>query len=187
MTGYRLRCQLLAPVSVQEAFAVFEDPRNLARITPPWLEFRIQTPNPVMQRGARFDYTFRWNSLPLRWKTIITEYEPPFFFIDEMLKGPYAHWRHRHTFHPSEEGTVVTDEVDYALPLGKLGRLMHRLIVAQQLKEIFHYRQLSLNEMLCGGKAHWTEPSITELGATESPRQNPPSGTASPETRRRAV
>lgn len=177
MTAYTLRCQMLAPVSVQEAFAVFEDPRNLARITPPWLNFSITSPDPRMRKGAEFDYLFRWNGLPLKWKTLITAYEPPFFFTDEMLKGPYVYWRHRHTFHPGEEGTVVTDEVDYMLPFGKLGALAHRLMVAHQLKEIFRYRQLSLNEMLCGGKAHWTEPSIAPS------HQTPPSGTASPGTR----
>jgi ligand-binding SRPBCC domain-containing protein len=182
MTSYTLRCQMLAPVSMRDAFAVFEDPRNLARITPPWLDFRILTVDPLMRLGAELHYQFRWHGLPLQWKTLISEYEPPFFFTDEMIRGPYALWRHRHTFHPTEEGTVVTDEVDYALPFGRLGALVHRLVVAAQLKEIFRYRQSALNELLYGGRAHWTEPSIRE-----QPPQNPPSGTASPETHTHAV
>jgi ligand-binding SRPBCC domain-containing protein len=181
MNAYTLRCQMLAPVSIRDAFAVFEDPHNLARITPPWLNFRILSPDPKMHQGAEFDYLFRWKGLPLKWRTRITEYEPPFFFVDEMLKGPYLYWRHRHTFHPSEDGTVVIDEVDYMLPFGRLGSVVHQFAIARQLKEIFHYRQLSLNEILCGGKAHWTEPSISPS------RRTPPSGTASPGTHTRAA
>lgn len=162
MKIYTLRTQMQAPVSIREAFAVFEDPRNLATITPPWLNFSILNPNPVMERGAEFDYLFRWMNVPLKWKTIITAYEPPFFFVDEMARGPYKLWRHRHEFHPGEEGTVVTDEVDYALPLGWLGEKAHDLVVARQLKEIFKFRQMSLNDMLCGGRARWTEPAISE-------------------------
>ncbi len=158
-----LRTQMIAPVSVKEAFAVFEDPRNLARITPPWLNFRIVTPEPiVMAKDAVFDYTLQWLGLPLRWRTLITEYEPPFHFVDEQTKGPYVLWRHRHRFHPTEEGTLVSDDVDYILPLGPLGRAAHKAVVAAQLKKIFRFRQDALNQMLCAGKARWTDPAVTE-------------------------
>lgn len=154
---------MVAPVSVQEAFEVFEDPRNLARITPPWLNFRITTPEPiVMKKDAVFDYTIRWLGIPIGWRTLITEYEPPFLFVDEQTQGPYTLWRHRHTFHPSEEGTLVSDDVDYILPFGFLGGIAHRLAVGNQLKSIFRFRQSALNQMMCGGKARWTDPVITE-------------------------
>jgi hypothetical protein len=152
---------MIAPVSVKEAFEVFEDPRNLERITPPWLRFRIVTPEPVvMKKDAVFDYTIRWLGLPIRWRTLITEYEPPFVFVDEQTSGPYTLWRHRHTFHPSEEGTLVSDDVDYILPMGRLGVMAHKVAVARQLKEIFRYRQETLNQMMCKGKARWTDPAI---------------------------
>jgi ligand-binding SRPBCC domain-containing protein len=182
MKIYTLRCQMQAPVSMRDAFAVFEDPRNLSKITPPWLGFNLLNPNDAMCKDAFFNYTIRWMHLPWRWKTRISEYEPPFFFTDEMVRGPYAMWIHRHRFHPTVDGTLVTDEVDYALPLGILGTLAHRILVADQLKEIFRYRQLALNEMMCGGRAKWTDPVIIE-----KPPQSPPSGTANPETRKHVV
>lgn len=162
MSIYTLKTQMWVPQSVKDTFAVFEDPRNLGRITPPWLTFRMLTRDPVMQLDSVFDYELRWNGLPIRWRSLITDYEPPFFFVDLMAKGPYRFWRHKHTFHPTEEGTLVTDEVDYAMPLGWLGELAHKLHVSKQLKEIFRYRQMSLNEVLAGGNARWTEPTIIE-------------------------
>lgn len=182
MKVFTLRCQMQAPVSMRDAFAVFEDPRNLAKITPPWLNFQLLNPEEPMAKGALLNYRFRWMNVPLRWKTVISEYEAPFFFTDEMVSGPYSLWIHKHRFHPTEEGTLVTDEVDYALPLGVIGALTNKFVVANHLKEIFRYRQMSLNEIMCGGRAHWTDPVIIE-----KPPQNPPSGTANPETRKHVV
>lgn len=143
-----LEREMIAPVSVQEAFAIFENPYNLAKITPPWLNFKILTPDLQMRLGAEIDYEFRWMGIPLYWKTRITEYEAPFHFVDEALKSPYLLWRHRHRFRPSPDGTVISDRVDYALPFGILGAAAHALIVRRQLDQIFDYRQKIVAEML---------------------------------------
>ncbi len=139
---------MISPVSLQEAFAVFENPYNLAAITPPWLNFRILTPNLQMHLGAEIDYEFRWMGIPLLWKTRITEYEPPFHFVDEALKSPYLLWRHRHTFRPRAEGTLISDQVDYSLPFGFFGNAAHSLVVRKQLDQIFDYRQKIVAQML---------------------------------------
>ncbi|MEO8129164.1 MAG: SRPBCC family protein [Bryobacteraceae bacterium] len=139
---------MTSPVAVREAFAVFENPYNLARITPPWLNFKILTTDLRMGLNAEIDYEFRWLGIPLRWKTRITEYEPPFHFVDEALKSPYLLWRHHHSFRPSPEGTVISDRVDYRLRFGVFGRAAHWLIVRRQLNQIFDYRQKAIAEML---------------------------------------
>lgn len=145
MKIYTLERRITVPAAVAETFAFFEDPSNLARITPPWLGFRILSPEPVAMRyGAEIDYRIRVAGIPLVWKTLITEYEPPFLFTDQQVAGPYRYWRHRHEFHPSPQGTVVRDRVDYALPLGFIGRLAHWLYVRRKVQEIFEYRAEAL-------------------------------------------
>ncbi len=147
---YVLTCQIKAPVSLSQAFAVFESPYNLARITPAWLNFRIITPGEViLRKGAEIEYQVRWLGIPMSWKTVISAYEPPAFFEDEQARGPYAHWRHRHSFEEVEDGTVISDRVEYALPLGSLGRLAQP-IVSRQLRGIFEYRQRALPPLLGG-------------------------------------
>ena len=136
---------------MREAFAFFENPRNLARITPPWLDFRIVSPARIqLRKGAELEYQIRLMRVPLRWKAVIAEYEPPFFFVDEQVHGPYAYWRHRHDFRPGEFGAMVSDRVEYALPLGPLGELARWLFVERQLRAIFDYRQALLGEILSG-------------------------------------
>ena len=87
------------------------------------------------------DYRVRVAGLPLRWRTLITAYEPPSRFVDEQLKGPYSFWHHTHEFVEVPEGTLVRDTVRYALPLGALGDLAAGAFVAADLEDIFRYRR----------------------------------------------
>jgi ligand-binding SRPBCC domain-containing protein len=157
---YVLECELLTPASLEDTFAVFENPYNLAKITPPWMGFRIVTQGLEMRRGALIDYELRWLGLPLRWKTQITAYEPPFYFVDEALTSPYRFWKHAHTFRRTEAGTVVADRVEYDLPLGLLGKAAHAVIVGKQLRGIFGFRQRAIAELLGGHEVEPPAPSI---------------------------
>jgi hypothetical protein len=153
---YVLSCHIQAPVPIGQAFAVFESPYNLARITPPWLRFRITTPEPVtIRQGAEIDYEIRWLGLPVAWKTIITAYDPPNSFEDRQASGPYAFWRHRHGFEAKAGGTLISDQVEYALPMGTLGRVAHALAVGRQLRGIFEYRGKQLAPLLGGDPARY--------------------------------
>ncbi|MBN1211846.1 MAG: SRPBCC family protein [candidate division Zixibacteria bacterium] len=127
---------------LEEVFAFFERPENLSKITPSSLGFEILTPEPIaMQTGAIIDYTVKPLGTRLHWRTLITNYEPPYKFVDVQLKGPYKFWHHTHTFEQTVEGTLITDRVRYILPFGFLGRLAHGLLVKRQLEYIFDYRR----------------------------------------------
>ena len=127
---------------LKEVFTFFECPENLSLITPPSLGFNILTPQPVeMREGALIDYTIKMHGIPTHWITMITDYDPPYSFVDVQIKGPYRFWHHTHTFEEAEEGTRITDEVKYILPFGFLGRLINGLTVENQLRDIFDYRK----------------------------------------------
>ena len=147
MTVHVLEREMIAPVSLQDAFSIFENPNNLALITPPWLNFRILTPDVVMREGALIDYTIRWLGLPMRWRTLISRYQPPYEFVDEQVRGPYRLWRHRHTFHAVNGGVLARDRVEYVLPFGPVGELAHALVVRRQIEQIFDYRERKLSEL----------------------------------------
>lgn len=149
MYVYTLRCTMSAAKSVQDTFRIFEDPYNLAKITPPWLSFNVTSKDRVvMAKDAEITYTIKWLGLPMHWKTVIRDYKPPQLFVDEQAEGPYKLWRHTHTFRETERGTLVGDQVEYALPLGPLGRIAHAVMVRKQLLGIFEYRQRKLGELL---------------------------------------
>jgi ligand-binding SRPBCC domain-containing protein len=55
--------------------------------------------------------------------TIARSRRRPNYFVDEMVQGAFNRFRHEHHFKQMDEGTVMTDVVDYSSPLGVLGRL----------------------------------------------------------------
>jgi len=145
------RKQVLAS-PVEPVFDFFRAPENLALITPRWLDFKILTPLPLeMKEGTVIDYTIRWLGFPVRWKTLITDYQPPLRFVDQQIQGPYSFWHHTHTFVQKGENTEMTDEVRYALPFPVIGEMLHMLIVQQQLQVIFDYRARAIAEIFPSG------------------------------------
>ena len=127
--------------SREKVFRFFADAMNLEEITPPELNFKIITAQPIdIKKGALIDYRLKLRGIPLTWKTEITEWNPPHSFIDTALKSPYKQWIHRHTFAENQSGeTVMKDVVRYRLPLEPLSDLAH-FIVKKELKYIFDYR-----------------------------------------------
>lgn len=142
MKIYQLHHSQVIKKSLPDVFSFFENPANLKKITPPNLGFQILTPTPIqMGEGCLIDYTVRILGLPIRWTSLIAEYDPPYKFVDVQLKGPYSFWHHTHLFKEHPEGTQIEDVVRYCLPFGILGQLMHGLLVQRQLQSIFDYRE----------------------------------------------
>jgi ligand-binding SRPBCC domain-containing protein len=132
----------------EEVFAFFESPWNLEAITPPWLRFEIvDTTDETMRVGTEITYRLKWQGIPMRWRTRIAECEPGMMFADEMTRGPYRRWYHRHSFTAVPGGVEVVDVVEYELPLGWLGRLVHAALVRAQLEAIFDYRTTAVAEI----------------------------------------
>jgi ligand-binding SRPBCC domain-containing protein len=132
-----------------EVFPLFADARNLERITPPFLTFRVLTPGaPAMRAGTELDYQLRLHGLPLRWRTRIEVWDPPRRFADRQLAGPFRLWHHTHDFEPDGDGTRMRDLVRYALPLGPAGAAAHAAFVRQDLARIFDFRRVAVEQLV---------------------------------------
>jgi ligand-binding SRPBCC domain-containing protein len=135
------------PRPLEEVFAFFSDAFNLESITPPRLHFHVVTPRPIaLKPGALINYKLRLNGIPLSWTTRIETWNPPHEFSDIQLSGPYKLWSHTHTFTAKNGGTTMTDHVDYELPLGPLGELVHKAWVRRDVSSIFAYREKMIRQ-----------------------------------------
>ena len=140
----RLQSETLVRAPLDATFAFFADASNLERLTPPWLQFSIRTPMPVvMQAGLEIEYRIRLYGVPILWRSRIDEWEPGVRFVDRQVAGPYKWWRHEHLFEPAGDATRVIDIVEY---LPRAAWITTRL-VRRDLERIFSYRRTALRQI----------------------------------------
>jgi uncharacterized protein YbjT (DUF2867 family)/ligand-binding SRPBCC domain-containing protein len=141
MSTHRLLARQFVARPVDEVFTFFAEPENLRRLTPASMRFEFLTDDRAMRQGLEIDYRLRpLLGIPVGWKTRIDAYDPPRSFQDTQLRGPYSKWEHRHTFEAVDGGTLITDEIEYAVPFGPLGDVVNRLAIRDELRRIFGYR-----------------------------------------------
>jgi ligand-binding SRPBCC domain-containing protein len=145
-----LKRTIKLPISVEEAWNFFSNPRNLQKITPENMGFNITSEffKQKMYAGQIITYIVRpMLGIKMNWMTEITQVKDKEFFIDEQRVGPYKIWHHQHHFKAIDGGVEMTDIIDYVVPLGFLGRLVEPILVRKKLKEIFDYREIKMDEM----------------------------------------
>jgi ligand-binding SRPBCC domain-containing protein len=87
----------------------------------------------------------------------IVAYERPRFFVDEMQRGAFARWRHAHHFVAQHGGTLMIDDVDFASPLGVLGKLADALLLNSYMTGFLvrhnrHFKQFAESEAIERGE-----------------------------------
>lgn len=150
MKTYVLEREQVIQATLDEAWQFFSSPENLEELTPDNMGFDIITPRPLpqMHEGQLIEYKVRpILNIPIYWKTEIINVVDRRSFADTQLNGPYKLWHHTHTFKEVPEGILMKDKVEYALPLGVLGRIAHSLFVKNKLKNIFDYRYKTVEKL----------------------------------------
>ena len=163
--GFSYHTEQWLPYPVEAVFAFFTDPDNLPALLPAWQQARIERvvlvppPKPVTAggeagfagNGTRLTLSFRpFRGLPLRlrWEAEITDFSWNGQFCDRQVRGPFAWWYHCHRLRAVDrhgiDMTLIVDHVEYALPLGFLGRLAHSLFLRSRIESLFNYRQRQL-------------------------------------------
>lgn len=143
MKVYNLTRTQILPISVAEAWDFFSTPKNLSKITPEHMGFEILYISGGEKAYAGQIIRYNVSVLPgikMHWVTEITQVKEGVHFIDEQRFGPYALWHHQHHFKAVPSGVEMTDEVNYGIPLGILGRLAHFLFVRGEVNRIFDHR-----------------------------------------------
>jgi ligand-binding SRPBCC domain-containing protein len=133
---------------LDEIFDFFSHAENLDKITSSDLDFSILTPSPIsMQVGTLIDYHIKLMGVPFFWRTLISDWEPPYRFVDQQLKGPYVFWRHEHTFVQHEGYVLMTDRLHYLSPGWIFEPLIDRLFVRPQIEKIWAFRRRCFDEL----------------------------------------
>lgn len=146
---HQIRVQQFLPITKEKAWEFLSDPSNLKVITPSYMGFKILSgADKKAYPGQIIQYTVSpLLGIPMRWVTELTHVVPGSYFVDEQRFGPYAFWHHKHFIHTTENGVKMEDIVDYKLPMGVIGKIIHWIYVKRKLKQIFSYREDKLKEL----------------------------------------
>lgn len=159
------------PQPVETVFDFFADPDNLPSLMPAWQKARIEKkvlvqpvqPHPSGRRlvaaagtGSRITISFRpFRRLPLRvrWVAEIVDFSWNHHFCDQQIRGPFGFWKHCHYLRSVDKRggadiTLVVDDVEYEMPFGFLGDIVHKMFVRRHLEDAFAHRQARTAEVL---------------------------------------
>jgi ligand-binding SRPBCC domain-containing protein len=99
----------------------------------------------VLALGDTVTWQARHFGVPWRMTSRISAFEPPSYFVDEQVDGPFRGWRHAHHFEPDGHGaTVMRDVVDFTAPLRPLGTVVERLVLDRYLRRLIQARNAHL-------------------------------------------
>jgi len=144
MKVYYKEWQSEVPLPLPQVWDFFSRPENLAKMMPDEMGFNILSDiaGVPMYEGMMLRYRVApILNIPMDWCTEITKIEKHKYFVDDQRSGPYAMWHHEHHFQETPTGTLMTDKLHYAIPLGPFGQMAHWLFVEKKIEEIFMMRE----------------------------------------------
>lgn len=135
------RKTIRVPVPVETLFGWHERPGAFERLSPPWDKPKVLEQTGGIRDGAKVVLQVHAGPIPTTWRLKHQDYIANAQFRDVMVSGPFAHWVHTHAFRADGPGaSVLDDHIEYALPLGALGRAVAGGYSADTLARVFAYR-----------------------------------------------
>ena len=140
MNTRRFEMTSTLPATVDAVMRFHQDPRALARLTPPPIIMQLHRDERRSLTAGELEFTLWFGPIPIRW---LARHEPgptPHSFADSQVKGPLAYWRHEHIFAEVEGGVQLTDRIELAHRRGLPGVLTRLAFDGQPLRLLFAYR-----------------------------------------------
>ena len=146
---HEIRLEQWVPQSIEKTFSFFKEAKNLEKITPEFLKFKVlKQSTQTIQEGTKISYRFSLHGFPVTWQSQITDWKPSRKFSDIQVRGPYSHWHHTHEFDEKNGGTLVRDQVTYKVPFGVLGDIIIDPFIRKDLEKIFNHRRKVIQSIM---------------------------------------
>jgi ligand-binding SRPBCC domain-containing protein len=86
--------------------------------------------------------TWKAKHFGIKWKmqTAVSKYQFPFYFVSEMVKGPFKKVHHQHIFKENGMITTMTDVFEFEAPLGILGKTAEWAFLERHMKKVLAER-----------------------------------------------
>ncbi|MBS1674413.1 MAG: SRPBCC family protein [Actinobacteria bacterium] len=110
-----------------------------------------------MADGDTVTWSARHFGIRFRMTSLVFDVDAPHTFSDRQVRGPFAVFRHRHSFAPvavadatGGRGTLMRDEIEFRSPFGPLGRLVDVLVMRRHLIRLIEQRNDTLAARAAG-------------------------------------
>lgn len=141
LNSMRFTKESVINASPERVFAFHELPDAFDRLLPPWENVTIIEKADISVIGSRAIVDTRiFGLITSRWVAEHTAYDPPRFFEDIQVSGPFASWRHRHIVEPHPDGAILRDDIEYEPPFWIFGAIAAPFAVVPKLEKMFAYR-----------------------------------------------
>ena len=125
----------------ERVFAFHELPDAFLRLVPPWEDATIVQKADISVIGSQaIIETKILGLIPARWVAEHTAYDPPRYFEDVQVSGPFKSWRHRHIIEPHADGATLRDEIEFEPPMSFIGALAAPIFIIPKIEKMFEYR-----------------------------------------------
>jgi len=145
MAGKRrvFKSSTAVPTDIQCVWDFHSKPAALETLSPPDMKVTVRDKNFTVSEGVSLMIWMSPKGALIRfpWVSLFTNVTEPYTFTDIQTIGPFAHWRHTHSFIASGDTTVIEDQIEYAVPGWFIGDWLIGALVARQLDETFRYRR----------------------------------------------
>jgi ligand-binding SRPBCC domain-containing protein len=101
----------------------------------------------LLELGDEVTWEARHLGVTQRLTARVTRLDRPALFEDVMVRGAFASLRHVHEFIPREGGTTMVDTFTFASPLGPIGAIVDRLLIAGYMRRFLVSRANELKRM----------------------------------------
>jgi ligand-binding SRPBCC domain-containing protein len=146
MKIYQLYRQQTLNMTIQDAWSFFSSPYHLNDITPDFFHVTITSKVPEkIYAGLMISYQMKAVfGIPMNWLSEVSHCDEPKRFVYEQRIGPFKFWSHEVCLTEQQNGIFLEDIMFYSMPLGWLGQLINRALIADKLERIFDTRHAYL-------------------------------------------
>ncbi|VFQ45762.1 TIGR01777 family oxidoreductase [Desulfoluna butyratoxydans] len=153
--------QLRLHCSARDVFDWHGGDGVVQRLTPPWVAYRDLRRRGGLEEGATTSLTLKLGPLPIHWHSVHTACSRDRGFTDTMVRGPFASFEHAHRFDEDDGGCLLTDTIEYRLPLAPLSHAVAGSFADKELERMFRYRHAVTARDIASRLAAAGEPRLT--------------------------
>lgn len=142
-----LQISQLMPATRMEVFDYMTDPNNLRFLLQPGIDVQVVTPEVPLKRGNEVHFVMTRFGLSQSIRFRIEDVLRGSRLTYRQAEGVFAGWTHTMKFDEhGESATLVTDLVDYQVPLGLFGHLADDLLLKSDMNRVLTGRLMKAKE-----------------------------------------